>query len=38
LPEAALWVIGLCIGIEMLFNGWAWVMLALDLRVVAKTS
>jgi uncharacterized membrane protein HdeD (DUF308 family) len=38
LPEAALWVIGLFIGIEMLFNGWAWVMLALGLRVVAKKT
>jgi uncharacterized membrane protein HdeD (DUF308 family) len=38
LPEAALWVIGLFIGIEMLFNGWAWVMLALGLRAVAKKS
>lgn len=36
LPEAALWVIGLFIGIEMIFNGWAWVMLALGLRAVAK--
>jgi uncharacterized membrane protein HdeD (DUF308 family) len=38
LPEAALWVIGLFIGIEMLFNGWAWVMLALGLRAVARRS
>jgi uncharacterized membrane protein HdeD (DUF308 family) len=38
LPEAALWVIGLFIGIEMLFNGWAWVMLALGLRTVAKAG
>jgi uncharacterized membrane protein HdeD (DUF308 family) len=38
LPEAALWVIGLFIGIEMLFNGWAWVMLALGLRAVAKRT
>ncbi len=38
LPEAALWVIGLFVGIEMLFNGWAWVMLALDLRAVAKRT
>lgn len=36
LPEAALWVIGLFIGIEMLFNGWAWIMLAIGLRAVAK--
>jgi uncharacterized membrane protein HdeD (DUF308 family) len=38
LPEAALWVIGLFIGIEMILNGWAWVMLALGLRAVAKRS
>jgi uncharacterized membrane protein HdeD (DUF308 family) len=38
LPEAALWVIGLFIGIEMIFNGWAWVMLALGLRAVAQKS
>jgi uncharacterized membrane protein HdeD (DUF308 family) len=36
LPEAALWVIGLFIGIEMIFNGWAWVMLALGLRAIVK--
>ena len=38
LPEAAVWVIGLFIGIEMIFNGWTWVMLALGLRAVAKNS
>jgi uncharacterized membrane protein HdeD (DUF308 family) len=38
LPEASLWVIGLFIGIEMFFNGWAWVMLAFGLRCVAKNS
>jgi uncharacterized membrane protein HdeD (DUF308 family) len=38
LPEAALWVIGVFIGIEMLLNGWAWVMLALDLRAVARNA
>ena len=31
-PESGLWVIGLFIGIEMIFNGWAWVMLAIGLR------
>ncbi len=36
LPEAALWVIGLFVGIELIFNGWAWVMLAFGLRAVAK--
>jgi uncharacterized membrane protein HdeD (DUF308 family) len=38
LPEAALWVIGLFIGIELLFNGWAWIMLAFGLRAVAKNG
>jgi uncharacterized membrane protein HdeD (DUF308 family) len=38
LPEAALWVIGLFIGIEILLNGWAWVMLALGLRSLARTG
>src|SRR5262249_11916424 len=36
LPEAALWVIGLFVGIELVFNGWSWVMLALGLRAIAK--
>ena len=31
-PASGLWVIGLFIGIELIFNGWAWVMLSLDLR------
>lgn len=32
LPEAALWVIGLFIGIDMIFNGWSLIMLALSAR------
>ncbi len=32
LPEDALWVIGLLIGLELLFNGWMWIMLSLGLR------
>jgi uncharacterized membrane protein HdeD (DUF308 family) len=32
LPEGALWVIGLLIGLEMIFNGWMWIMLSLALR------
>ena len=31
-PESSLWVIGLFVGIDILFNGWAWVMLSLGLR------
>jgi uncharacterized membrane protein HdeD (DUF308 family) len=32
LPEAAFWFIGLLIGLEMLFNGWMWIMLSMALR------
>jgi len=31
-PISGLWVIGLFVGIDLLFYGWAWVALALDLR------
>jgi uncharacterized membrane protein HdeD (DUF308 family) len=31
-PGSSLWVIGLFIGIELIFNGWAWIMLAIGLR------
>jgi uncharacterized membrane protein HdeD (DUF308 family) len=31
-PESGLWFIGMCIGIDMIFHGWGWVMLALALR------
>src|SRR5262249_15382283 len=37
-PEAAFWVLGVCVGIEMLFKGWAWIMLALGPRALARTS
>ena len=35
-PAAGLWVIGLFVGIEMIFNGWSWVMLALSVRDIGK--
>src|SRR5215472_7826917 len=31
-PTSGLWVIGLFVGIDLIFRGWAWVALALDLR------
>ena len=31
-PNSALWVIGLLVGLEMLFNGWTWIMLAIAMR------
>jgi len=30
--EAALWVIGLFVGIDMIFTGWTWVMLSLAVK------
>ena len=37
-PASGLWAIGLFVGIEMLFNGWVWIMLAFDLRAVKRTA
>lgn len=37
-PASGLWVIGLFVGIEMVFNGWTWIMLALGLRHLGKAS
>ncbi len=31
-PSSGLWVIGMFVGIDMLFNGWSWIMLSLGLR------
>jgi uncharacterized membrane protein HdeD (DUF308 family) len=31
-PATGFWVIGLFIGIELVFYGWAWIMLAIGLR------
>ncbi len=31
-PFSGLWVIGLFVGIDMIFNGWTWIMLALSLK------
>jgi uncharacterized membrane protein HdeD (DUF308 family) len=37
-PEASYWVIGLFMGIELIFAGWSWVMLALAVRNVPKET
>lgn len=37
-PSDGLWVIGLFVGIDMIFNGWAWVMLSLGLRWAKKLA
>ena len=31
-PTSALWVIGLLVGLELLLNGWTWIMLSLVVR------
>jgi uncharacterized membrane protein HdeD (DUF308 family) len=31
-PLSGLWVIGLFVGIDLIFNGWAWIMLSLGSR------
>jgi uncharacterized membrane protein HdeD (DUF308 family) len=31
-PDSSLWVIGLFIGIDLLFHGWSWIILALSAR------
>jgi uncharacterized membrane protein HdeD (DUF308 family) len=35
-PLSGLWVIGLFIGIEMVFSGWTWIILSLSLRKVGR--
>lgn len=35
-PLSSLWVIGLFVGIEMIFNGWWWVMIGLAVRRLPK--
>ena len=34
-PESSLWVIGLFLGIDLIFHGWSWVILALTVRTYA---
>jgi uncharacterized membrane protein HdeD (DUF308 family) len=31
-PYSAIWVLGILVGIEMLFNGWNWIVLSLAIR------
>jgi uncharacterized membrane protein HdeD (DUF308 family) len=36
LPYSAPWVVGLLVGLEMLLNGWSWIMLSTALRRIPK--
>lgn len=35
-PSSALWLIGLLLGIDLLFNGWSWIMLAFFLKAMPE--
>src|SRR2546425_132118 len=37
-PESSLWVIGLFVGIDLIFNGWSWVMLAMIVKSPARAA
>jgi uncharacterized membrane protein HdeD (DUF308 family) len=37
-PESAIWVIGLLVGLEMLFSGWTWIMIALGMRNLTQET
>jgi uncharacterized membrane protein HdeD (DUF308 family) len=37
-PESSLWVIGLFLGIDLIFHGWAWVALGLAARTFAASA
>lgn len=37
LRQDAVWVIGLLVGLELIFSGWAWVMLALEIKRIPAT-
>jgi uncharacterized membrane protein HdeD (DUF308 family) len=32
------WLIGLFLGIEMIFNGWTWIMLSMFIRNLPKAA
>ena len=33
-PESAIWVLGLLVGLEMIFHGWTWIMLSLAIKKI----
>jgi uncharacterized membrane protein HdeD (DUF308 family) len=37
-PESAFWVIGLLVGLELLFSGWTWIMLAICVRRASREA
>lgn len=37
-PACSLWVLGLLIGLEMLFNGWTWIMLSMAVHSLPEEA
>lgn len=37
-PASAIWILGLLVGIEMLFHGWNWIMLSLAVRNIREEN
>lgn len=37
-PESSLWVIGLFIGIDLVFSGWSWVMLGIAVKSIVPAT
>jgi uncharacterized membrane protein HdeD (DUF308 family) len=37
-PQSGLWFIGLYLGIDMILNGWSWIMLSLGLRRLGPSN
>jgi len=37
-PESAFWVIGLFVGIELVFSGWTWIMMAITVHRAAAAK
>ncbi|MBU4271367.1 MAG: HdeD family acid-resistance protein [Planctomycetes bacterium] len=37
-PESSLWILGLLIGIEMLFHGWTWIVLSLAIKKLPEKA
>jgi len=35
-PEAALWLIGVLVGLDMVFQGWSWIMLSVAIRRISR--
>ena len=37
-PASGLWFIGMAVAVDMIFNGWTWIMLALGAKQLSKVK